>query len=321
MRFLLLLALIVSSSFSAAWADFPLIIDHKFGTTTIESQPERVVSLDYNGADNLLALGVQPVAIRYWYGDYPRTVWPWAEPYLEGTPEVLRGDLNFEQIAATEPDVIIALWSGIDQQDYEKLSMIAPVVAVPEGVGDYSLPWDQLALKAGEAVGRKTEAERQIDAINKELANALAENPEWEGKTASVAFSWSPGVPGAYNALDIRLQLLAQMGFKTTPLIDELAGTESSFAIQLSAEDLGAIDGDVIVWVTTDNAYSNVLDLQARRFLTAVNEGREVFTNTELGSAFSHASLLSLPFAIERLVPMLEAALDGDPNTHADDRP
>jgi hypothetical protein len=31
-------------------------------------------------------------------------------------------------------------------------------------------------------------------------------------------------------------------------------------------------------------------------------------------------TLLSLPYGIERLVPMIEAALDGDPETNADDR-
>lgn len=108
-----------------------MTITHKFGTTVITAPPARIASVDYAGADDLLALGIQPVAIRYWYGDYDVAVWPWAAPLLTGTPAILRRDLNFEQIAATEPDLIIALWSGIDQNEYAQLSQIAPVFAVP----------------------------------------------------------------------------------------------------------------------------------------------------------------------------------------------
>lgn len=317
MQKILLASLLLSSSLAFA---FPITIEHKFGTTVIEQQPERVASVDYNGADNLLALGVQPVAIRYWYGDYPRAVWPWAEELLSTEPAILKGDLNFEQIAATNPDLIIALWSGIDEQAYQKLSLIAPVVAVPEGVGDYSLPWDQLALTAGKAVGLAQEAEQQVTAIKQQLAEVAAAHPDWQGKTASVAFAWSSGNPGVYNAQDIRPLLLSQMGFRTTDAVDALADSASAFALQLSAEDLSPIDGDLIIWVSTDPSFASIRELSARPFLKAVKEGREVFTNPLLGSAFSHASLLSLPYAIDRLVPMIQTALDGDPGTHADDR-
>lgn len=306
---------------TAGAQDFPLTIEHKFGTTVIPERPERVASLDFSGADDLLALGVQPVTIRYWYGDYPRAVWPWAEPLLEGTPEILRGELNYEQVAAADPDVILALWSGITAEDYEQLSRIAPVVAVPEGVGDYSLPWDRRALIAGRAIGLEQDASDKVNAIKDRLAQVAADHPDWQGRSAVVAFTWQADAPGAYTSEDIRPQLLEEMGFVTPTEVDALATDDNAFAIRLSPEDLSVLDTDLIVWVTTDDAYPHVLELDARPFLTAVQDGREVFTDTVLGSAFSHASLLSLPYAIDRLVPMIETALDGNPTTHADDRP
>jgi iron complex transport system substrate-binding protein len=39
-------------------AAFPVTIEHKFGETTIDAEPERVVSIGYNEHDFLLALGV-----------------------------------------------------------------------------------------------------------------------------------------------------------------------------------------------------------------------------------------------------------------------
>ncbi len=290
----------------------------KFGTTVIEAPPERVASVDFNGADNLLALGVQPVVVRDWYGDHPRGVWPWADALLEGEPEVLRGELDFEQIASADPDVIIALWSGITAEEYERLSLIAPVVAVPEGLGDYALPWDELALLAGRAVGREAEAEAQVAAIRERLAAVAAEHPEWQGLTAAVAGAFE-GEVGAYTSADIRPLLLAEMGFEVPEAIDARVGA-NEFWVTFSQEDLAPLDADLLVWIDGEDGFAAVEALAARPFLAAHQEGREVFLGEEITAAFSHGSLLSLPLVIDRLVPMIEAALDGDPQTHADDR-
>ncbi|MFY0664999.1 MAG: iron-siderophore ABC transporter substrate-binding protein [Natronospirillum sp.] len=317
-RILIVLCCFAATSAAVAQT-FPLTIEHKFGTTVIESQPERVVSLDYNGADNLLALGVQPVAIRYWYGDYPRAVWPWAEEVMTETPAILRGDLNFEQITATNPDVIIAVWSGITVEDYERLSLIAPVVAVPPGVGDYALSWEDQALIAGRAVGREAEAQRQVGILQERLANVAQANPDWDGRTAVVATAWN-GELGAYTSADVRPQLLDGLGFTTPEAVD--GSVESNaFHVSFSMEDIDLLDADVLLWVSTSDDFRELDAVPARRFLAAHREGREVLIGNLLSSAFSHASLLSLPYAIDRLVPALEAALDGNPDTHNDDRP
>lgn len=296
--------------------EYPLTIAHKFGTTLIEEAPERVASLDYAGADDLLALGVQPVTIRHWYGDYPRSVWPWAEPLLEGTPTILRGQIDFEAVAAAEPEVIVALWSGITVEEYERLSLIAPVVAVPDGVGDYALPWDERARLTGQAVGREAEAEARIEAIEAELEAAAEAHPDWAGKTAAVAYMWN-GDLGAYTSNDVRPQLLAELGFETPQAIDDLiVGNE--FAVSFSPEDLSPIDTDLLVWLPEEGNRQPILGLPARKFLDVTQEGGEIFLDEELIGAFSHASLLSIPYAMERFVPLIETALDGGPAAPAD---
>ncbi|MGZ9809522.1 ABC transporter substrate-binding protein [Pseudoroseicyclus sp. H15] len=299
--------------------DYPLTIEHKFGTTVIEEPPERVASLDYNGADNLLALGVQPVAIRYWYGDYENAVWPWAEDLLQSEPEILRGALNFEQIAATEPDVIVALWSGITAEEYESLSLIAPVVAVPEGVGDYSLPWDQLALMAGTAVGRLDEAEAQVAEIEAEMQAIAARHPDWADKTAAVAYYYGD-TPGTYTGEDIRPLLLSRLGLSLPEPVQALA-TGSKFAVTFSEEELQIVDADVLIWMIDETAgqRDKIEGLALRPALTAYQEGREIITDVLLSSAFSHASLLSIPYVLEELEPRITAAIDGDPATEVPD--
>lgn len=294
--------------------DFPLTIDHTFGQTVIEAQPTRVATLDYNGADNLLALGVQPVMVRYWFGDYPRAVWPWADALLEGIPEILTGELNFEQIAATEPDLIVALYSGITEDDYARLSEIAPVVAVPEGVGDYELGWEQQALIAGRAIGREAEVQAQVDAINARLAAMAAAHPEWAGKTVSLATVWG-GAPNVYTVSDPRVQLLNQMGLANNPAIVALS-EPGVFSVPLSEETPEPFDSDLLLWFA-DEGIEPIEEVAFRQILPAVQEGREVFLGFVVTGALSHTSLLSLPFAFDVMEPAFAAALDGDPATVA----
>jgi iron complex transport system substrate-binding protein len=293
---------------AAASQDFPLTIEHKYGTTVIEEAPERVASVDFAGADDLLALGIQPVVIRHWYGDYPRSVWPWADPLLEATPTILRGALDFEAIAAQDPDVILAMWSGITADEYERLSLIAPVVAVPDGVGDYALPWDDRALLTGRAVGRADSARTQVDRIRAALDDVARAHPHWQGKTVAVAFVWD-GLPGAYTSQDVRPQLLSDMGFAHPPEIDALIAG-NPFAISLSPEDLSPIDADLLLWLPPLGAdFSLIEDMPARRFIDAARYKREIFLSEEMAGAFSHASLLSIPYLIEELVPLIEGRL------------
>jgi iron complex transport system substrate-binding protein len=309
---LLILLVVFALTPPAAAQEFPVTIDHKFGKTVIPERSERVASLDYNGADNLLALGVQPLTVKFWFGDYPRAVWPWADALLEGEPEILRGDLNYEQIAATDPDVIIALYSGITEEDYEKLSLIAPVVAVPEGVGDYELSWDRQALIAGRAIGEEAGARAQVRAITDELAAIAARHPDWSGKTVTLGTYWNEQA-SVYSVSDPRVQLLNQMGLENHPEVAALSES-GQFSITVSRETPEPFDADVLIWFA-DEGVEPIKDLIFRPALRAVQEGREVFLGPLVTSALSHTSLLSLPYAFEVLEPSIELALDGDPAT------
>src|ERR1700679_4233044 len=113
----------------------PLTITHAFGETTIAQPPKRVVSAGFTGQDDLLALGIIPVAVTNWFGDQPFGVWPWAQPKLGAAkPVVLNLDngIQFKQISGLKPDLIVATDAGLDQDTYQKLSAIARPLAQPE---------------------------------------------------------------------------------------------------------------------------------------------------------------------------------------------
>ncbi|BAN04444.1 iron-siderophore ABC transporter substrate-binding protein [Ilumatobacter coccineus] len=297
-------------------AEFPVTIEHKFGATTIDAEPERVVSIGYNEHDFLLALGVVPVALRDWYGEQPNSVWPWAQDELgDATPDVLPvTELNFEQIAALQPDLITGVWSGISDSDYELLSAIAPTVAQPDTYEDYGTPWQEQTLILGRATGREAEARAIVDELDAKFAAARDAHPEWIGQTASVAFVTEEG-PGAYTSQDTRSRIMQDLGFVIPEIND--SGGDGSFYLEMSPEDITPLDVDVLVWVAgAFEAIDGILNqLPTRPALTAVQEGREIFAGIELSGAFSHGSPLSLDYALEALVPEIEAAADGDPST------
>ena len=296
-------------------AEFPVTIEHKYGETTIDAPPERVVSIGFGEHDGLLAIGVKPVAVRDWYGDMPYATWPWAQDELgDLQPEVIPStELNFEQIAALQPDLILGISSGISDADYATLSGIAPTIAQPGGYVDYGTPWDVALEIAGQATGRTAEATQAIADAKAKFATVRAAHPEWQGLNAGVTYIYE-NQPGGYSSEDVRPRFLAELGLGTPAHYDEVAGDQFWFTV--SAERLPELDTDVLIWLPGGEAEQTAIrELALRPTLTAFQEGREIVADPLLGGAFSHFSPLSFDYVIEHLVPELELALDGDPAT------
>ena len=95
---------------------FPVTIEHKYGATTIKSEPGRIVVVGLREQDALLALGAVPVATTEWFGEHPGAIFPWAKEAL-GTgkvPTVLtdKDGIQIEKVAAQRPDLILGIYSA-----------------------------------------------------------------------------------------------------------------------------------------------------------------------------------------------------------------
>lgn len=294
---------------------FPVTVEHKFGSTTIDAEPTRIVSIGFSDQDYLLALGVKPVGIREWYGEYPSATWPWAQDELgDEKPTVLASaELNFEQIASLQPDLIVGVSSGMTDADYQKLSRIAPTLAQPKEFIDYGTPWDVTTELIGRAVGRTSQAADVVKRVEDLNAKARTDHPEFAGKTAAVAFLFD-GSPGAYASQDSRSRLITDLGFTIPPKFDELA--KDTFYFSVSSEDISTLDTDVVIWIVgSDTEIAAVKSIALRPSLRAYQEGREIAADALLSGAFSFASPLSIEYVLEKLVPELALAVDGKPDT------
>lgn len=312
--FSLLLALFLlapAATQAQSLSDNAVTLQHRWGTTRIEETPKRIVSLSFIGVDFLLALGIKPIAIRYWYGGNRQGVWPWAEEALGvSEPAILRGEIDVEKIAMLRPDLIEALWSGITEDEYRQLSKIAPVIAPKAEYGAYGTPWPEILKTIARAVGREVEADRLIRALEDRINGIRQDHPDWAGRTAVVGW---PGGPGFYTRGDVRSQLMEDLGFTVPDKLERLS--LGNFYVTVSRELTAPYDADALIWLDSAGIKGQLGALPLRHTMRAYAEGREIVADPVLGAAMSYSSPLSLGYTLDRLVPLLEVALDGDPKT------
>src|SRR6202034_415122 len=161
-------------------------VTHLFGQTVIKERPKRVVSAGFTEQDDLLAVGVVPIAVTNWFGDQPFAVWPWAQPKLGAAqPVVLNLDngIPVDQIAGLKPDLIVAINAGVDSDTYQKLSAIAPTVP-QSGADAFFEPWKDQASTIGQAVFQADQMKSLIDGVDKGFTAVAQKSPQWKGKKA-----------------------------------------------------------------------------------------------------------------------------------------
>ncbi|AHY45453.1 ABC-type Fe3+-hydroxamate transport system periplasmic component [Rubrobacter radiotolerans] len=293
-------------------------VEHKYGSTEIEGMPERVVSLGYQEHDYLYALGVSPVGVRYWYGDENDVIREWAEDAAgDADPEILNmpEGLNFEAIAALEPDLIVGAYSGMTQEDYDTLSEIAPTVAQSEDYIDYGMPWQETTQLLGRAVGRPERAEELVAEVEAQFEEARRQNPQFEGKTISIA-TYTGESFGVFAEEDLRSRFFTSLGFTVPEEFTELAG--DSFFANLSEEQVELLEADVLVWDQisfTEGGRRAIEENPLINRIPAMQEGRVVYLEGLTEEAFGWQSPLSIPYALEQIVPMLAEATEADGQT------
>jgi iron complex transport system substrate-binding protein len=301
-----------TSASTAATDAFPARIAHKFGTTTVPSEPERVVAVGYNDQDFALALGVKPVGGRQFLGGSDISKRPWAQKALGGSKPELIGaqELNLERIAALRPDVILGIYSGITKEQYGLLSKIAPTVAQTDAFADFGEPWQQQTLQTGQALGRTEQAKKVVADTEARIAEVKGEE-DFTGKTLVMA-SGSTSQFAVYSSQDLRPRFFAGLGFQTPKRIDRMAGKR--FYANVSEEQLNVVDADVVVVYGTEK---ELLKKPAFAALRVVKEGRVIYLDqtSDLANALGFSSPLSIPYAIDGFLPQLRAAVDGDPAT------
>jgi iron complex transport system substrate-binding protein len=299
-------------------AAFPATITHKFGETSVEPAPQRVVCVGLIEQDTLIALGLTPVAVTYWFGDKEaKGIYSWAEDAYgdQELPTMLdaTNGIPVEEVAALAPDLILGLYSGMTEKEYQLLSKIAPTVAQSGDYADYGMPWDETTTTIGTAVGQPGAAQQLVDDVTARIEEEAAAHPEFEGQTAALVTPYEGLF--IYGPEDPRTRLLVDLGFELPPLITD--AEDSEFGVSLSAERTSDLD-EVGVTVWLDLAADQQVQKVFEDTLAYV-EGRWFDINEKADGdyyvAHSFMTPLSILYTLDRYVPQLAAAADGDPAT------
>ena len=294
---------------------YPVTFTHAFGETTLTAKPERIVTIGWTTQDAVLALGEVPVAIpeQKWGGD-EKGVLPWVNDAIAASGKPMPAIINFdtdipyEQLLGLNPDVILAPYSGLTQEQYNRLSAIAPTVAYAKD--PWAGSWQDITLTTGKALGKSAEAQALVDSVDARFAAARAAHPEFEGKTFTFGSLWV-GTPGmnVYSATDPRIPMVEQLGLTVSPGVLELS-KQPGYFFDVSLENLASVDADVLILLDeggpeADALYQNEL---IQRF-APVADGRMLRLNGKsYVMATSAPSPLSIPWMLDQFVAGLADA-------------
>lgn len=316
-RRVLVLCLALALPTGALAQDFPLTIEHAFGTTTIPERPGRVATVAWANHEVPLALGVVPVGFaRANFGDDDGDgILPWVAERLdelgaEAPPLFDEGDgIDFEAVAASEPDVILAAYSGLSQSDYETLSKIAPVVAYRDG--PWATDWREMIRLNAAGMGRADDGEALIGEFEAEIAAVAARHPGIAGKSAMFVTHLDVrdlSVVRFYTTHDSRVKFLADLGLVSPASVRE-ASAGGRFSGEISAEKIDAFaDVDLVVSYGNAQVMAAIDGNPLTGKMPAVAKGAVVLLGDDPVGTAANPTPLAIPYVLEDYAGRLSEA-------------
>ncbi|MDI2027141.1 ABC transporter substrate-binding protein [Saccharopolyspora sp. TS4A08] len=281
----------------------PVTVEHRFGTTTIDHVPKRVVSLDRQWTDVLLSLGVQPVG----YGVdrmMPAGQVPWERLGPDAVGVDVAGGVPVERILALQPDLIVSSYAITDPATYRLLSRVAPTIAAPSQAD--SVPaWQDLVRTAGRFLDRPADAERVVSSVEGRIAETARRLPGLRGKTFAMGrYVVGDAIYLVADEDDGATQLFRSLGMRIHPPVVEAGTATHQARIRVSPERVDLLRADLVAFLVTGGDRSALSGIPGFAQLPGTVEVLAYPTIAGLNTP----SPLSLPYALDQFLPSLEAA-------------
>lgn len=297
---------------------YPITIKHAFGETVIEEKPERVATISWANHDVALALGVVPVgfsAANYGIQDDSGML-PWTKEKVkelgEDSPNIYQDTdgLDFEAISDSQPDVILAAYSGITQEEYDTLSEIAPVVAYKSA--PWVASWREQVTYNAIGMGMEEEGKELIADTEKLIQEKAGEHPELKGKKAAFVSISADDLSKfyIYTPADPRGEFLSELGMEYPESITSQLKDEDGFYVELSAENADMLnDAEILVSYGNENTLKALQEDPILGKIPAVQNGSVVIIgdNTPLAAA-GNPNPLAIEYSIDEYLTLLSEA-------------
>lgn len=292
-------------------------IEHALGEAVVTEKPERIVTLGQGSTETAIALGTVPVGMEeYPWGSDETGYMPWiheavTERGAELPAQFTGGqELDIEAIVALDPDLVLAPWSGLTQAQYDQLSQVAPTVAYPELA--WTITWEQQIETIGRAMGQVDDAARLVEDVKTQLAESA--RPEYQGITFSYIYNTGPGTLGVFFPTEQRVAMAGALGLTVDPVVEtlrqyEVEGTDSA-TIGLENAHLLAGSDLIFTFYSDETNRTEVEGQPVYRQIPAIARGSVVApTDQPFVTGSSIINPLTVPWALERLVPLIDAAV------------
>lgn len=269
---------------------YPLKIKNKFGTTVIKQKPKRIATIQWGNQDVSLALGVVPVgfsAANFGVKDNSGLL-PWTKKKLdqldEKNPNVYKDTdgLDFEAIADSKPDVILAAYSGITKEEYKTLSKIAPVVAYPKSA--WTTSWKEQIHLDSKGMGMEKQGDKLIKQTEQKINTGVKKYPQLKGKTVTwVNFSAKDlSKFQIYTSADPRPALLKEFGLNYPENITREIKSKNSYSKDFSSEKASVLnDTDIIVGYGDKKLYQALKNDPVLGQVPAIKRGSVAFIDSD----------------------------------------
>lgn len=301
---------------------YPVTIEHAFGTTTLTAKPERVATVAWANHEVPLSLGVVPVGMAAANFADPDGdgLLPWVKEKLDElgaqTPVLFdeSDGIDFEAVADTKPDVILAAYSGLTQEDYDTLSKIAPTVAFPST--PWTTSWREMIKLNAAGMGMPAEGDALIADLEGKIKAAAQANPVLA--ETSVMFLTHVDVTDLsvvnfYTPADTRVQFFSDLGLKTPASIAAFEPDPANpFAGSVSAENADTFNDVDLIVTYGDQAMIDALKADPLLGLmpAIANDAVVLLDGSSANATAANPTPLQLPYLLDWYVNELVTAAE-----------
>lgn len=305
-----------ASKGDASSADFNVSIKSALGTAEITEKPEKVVTLGQGSTETSIALGTVPVGMEEyaWAADKSGYT-PWVNKAVKDEggklPEFVGAgeELDMEKIVELEPDVILAPWSGLTQEQFDALNKIAPTVAYPDKA--WSIDWDEQIEIIGKALGKDKEAKGLITDLDTQLADEAKKHPDWADYSFSYIYT-TPDTLGVFLPTEQRADIVRKLGLKSDPAVKKMKETEGTDSAVIGFENADKLGGSDLIFTfySDPKAKKQAMDNKLYASIPAIKQGAVVASDdNSFVTASSMINPLTVPYTLERYPKMIDQAI------------
>ena len=214
-------------------------IAHSLGETRIPENPQRIVALDPNNLEALLALGLKPVAAAGFSNDF---LFP---SYLKDKIEQIElvGTVvqpNIEKIVMYQPDLIVGQ-AHLIKEIYDKLSQIAPTIATEK---NSFYDWKEQIQFLADSLGKPEQAKQLLDNYSQRVEKFKSAMGDRIKQTTVSLVQIYEDSAWVFTGSRTGNSVISDVGFPLPPAQKKLK--DPGYGISIGLESLSVLDADAM---------------------------------------------------------------------------